>query len=200
MIIMCFSTELEKMNIVGDCFGARVDDVAFNKFIEFRKRYPDDFKTVGEDLRIYPNYFGYIIVKDNKQNRIIRPARYQLLPHFSKNSKYIRVNSETGREVQVSTFNARVDSLEKRYAWKKIFGKNHCLVVHKKFYEYVKNDETGKSSLISFKGKGYPLLWSAGLWDRWESPDRKFFIDSYAIITTNPVQIIEEAVMIVCQV
>lgn len=189
---MCFSTELEKMKIVAEYFKAKIDQTAFDQYIEFRNAYPNEFKTVGEDLRIFPNYFGYAIISEGGQ-KVIRPMRYQLLPHFSKGPRYTRTNPKTGRQVQISTFNARVDSLEKRHAWKNIFGKKHCLAVHKKFYEYVEHPKTKKSALISFEGKEHPLLWSAGLWDRWESPDKKFFIDSYAMVTLDPVQEIEEA-------
>lgn len=189
---MCFSSELEKMNVVAAYFQAKVDQQAFEQFIAFRKEHPKEFKTVGDDLRIFPNYYGYTIVSEKGQ-RIIRPMRYQLLPHFSKSSRYTRANPKTGRQVQISTFNARADSLEKRHAWKQVFGKKHCLAVHKRFFEYVEHPQTKKSQLIAFHGKEHPLLWSAGLWDRWQSPDGSYFIDSYAMVTLDPVPAIEQA-------
>lgn len=189
---MCFSTELEKRDRVAAYFEAQIDQLSFDKFVEFKNSHEKEFKMVGDDLRVFPNYVGYTIVSDQGK-RVIRPMRYQLLPHFAKESRYTRTNPKTGRQVQISTFNARVDSLEKRHAWKNVFGTKHCLAVHKRFFEYVEHPETKKSALISFTGKGYDLLWSAGLWDRWESPDGKYYIDSYAMITLDPVPEIENA-------
>ncbi|MCB9062088.1 MAG: SOS response-associated peptidase family protein [Halobacteriovoraceae bacterium] len=178
---MCFSIEVDRnIKRLSGQFEATADAQAFADFLSFEKQYPKIFKRPQKDNRLYPNYSTPILL--NLKNQLtLRPFRYRIRPNGSPKeipSKY-------------NLFNARLDSLESRKTWKGIFMRNHCLVPYLSFYEWV--EDNGKKRLIHFFSKDDKYLMAPGLYDRWISPDKSYYIDSFAIITTNPPTEIEQA-------
>ena len=181
---MCFSVKIDrKLNRVADRFGAEVDKASFESFIKNSQENPTLYKAPDEEDRVYPNYFAPVIVYENNK-KILKPKRYQLLPHFSKESKYRTINPKTKRKKEIPTYNARLDSLEKRNAWSPIFMKNHCLFPFVKFFEWV--EYQGKKRQIAFYPEKEGIMWAPGIYDSWVSEDGKETIESFALITTDP--------------
>ena len=95
-------------------------------------------------------------------------ARWALLPSWAKSLK-IR-----------PFFNARADKLPEN----KVFGPSinqRCIVPMAGFYEWAEQDK--QPYFIHTPDE--PLMYAAGLWNRWQS-NESGFIDSYTIITTTP--------------
>jgi putative SOS response-associated peptidase YedK len=110
--------------------------------------------------------------------------RYQLLPQFSNGPTYSTKNPKTGRNKKISTFNARLHSLEIRKAWSGNFMNRHCIIPFRNFFEWV--ELQGSKKEIAFSSQKYPLMWAAGIYDNWKDPKEDLSIDSFAIITTEP--------------
>ena len=183
-VIICFSVQaIRDLKKLSKLFNANVHRVGFERFLEDQTLNPKRFKAPDEDDRIYPNSYAPLVLKNSKGERIITPMKYQLLPNFSNEDKYTIINSVTGRKKQVMTYNARLDSLNKRQAWQATFMKKHALLAISQFYEWT--SLANKRELISFKHTRNDIIAVPCLWDHWVSGDGKQEISSFAIITTS---------------
>lgn len=172
---MCFSVEIIRdLKSLAKFFGAGINKEGFRYLDRMKNEYPKEFKTPNEDNRIFPNYYAPVIVK-SADKRIVTPMRYRIRP------------SDSEKEVpsKYNLFNARYDSLSTRKTWTTLFGRSHCLLPMKKFYEWVV-DKDGKKKLVSFSPRGKDYMWAPGIYDKWISPDGKKTIESFAIITDDP--------------
>lgn len=187
---MCFSVQVDrKLNRVAKRFQAEVDILAFERFLVNKEANPKYYKAPDEENRIYPNYFAPVITFENGK-RILSPKKYQLLPHFSKENKYRAVNPKTNRKKEISTYNARLDSLEKRNAWEPLFMRKHCVFPFVRFFEWV--EYQGNKRQIGLYPNNSEIMWAPGLHDKWTSEDGQEIIDSFALITTEPPKEVEE--------
>ncbi|MCO4754730.1 MAG: SOS response-associated peptidase family protein [Bacteriovoracaceae bacterium] len=138
------------------------------------------FKTPESDGIVYPNYFAPVMVFENGK-RVIRPMRYRVRP----------ANSVEEIPAKYNVFNARIDALEKRQTWRDIFLRNHGLFPFKSFYEWVQ-DDAGKKRLINFAPNNAETMWAPCIFDQWRSKDGKIQFYSFALITDDPPQEIED--------
>ncbi len=101
------------------------------------------------------------------------PARWGLIPYFSKDMKFA-----------FKCINARAETVATtpsfRQAWKRA---QRCLVPAMGFYEW--EDRPDGKQPFYFTGAEGTLLAFAGLWDIWRQPDGTPLL-SYTIITTAP--------------
>ena len=180
---MCFSVQIDKdLKKLSSRFNAVVNEAAFDNLATLEKNEPNKYRYIyDEDNRIYTKIWAPVIcmVKNERQ---IRPMRYQLLPSFCKDEVYTRLNPQTNKEQEVkSTYNARLDSLTTAQAWQKPFMNFHAVLPIKTFYEWVPRN--GHKSMISFKPQNEEYLLAPCLYDNWFSEDKKKIIQSFAIIT-----------------
>lgn len=188
---MCFSVQVElDLKKLSQRFDAQINEKAFENFKRLESLDSNKYKfAYPEDQRIFSKIWTPVIcaVEGKRQ---IRPMRYQLLPSFCKNEIYNRVDPKSGKEVEVkNTFNARLDSLEKRKAWQKPYGRFHAVLPIKKFYEWVPRD--GHKAMISFAPENDEFLLAPCLYDNWYSQDKQKIIQSFAIITDDPREEVE---------
>lgn len=188
---MCFSVEVQKeLERIAERFNAEAliedevwyenlkkksDDPEFVKRALNLARKPTSnfFKEPGEDNRIFPGYFTWVLVEENGK-RVLKRMRYRVRPQGS--------SSEIPSKFNV--FNARLDSLELRETWKKVFMKKHALLPFTRFFEWVEFE--GKKRLISFAPKDREIMWAPCLYDYWENKEQNFGFYSFAIITDDP--------------
>ncbi|OUR95302.1 hypothetical protein A9Q84_15800 [Halobacteriovorax marinus] len=181
---MCFSVQVERdLRKLSKLLNAKIDAQAFDKFLKSKEQDPQSFKAPDVENRIYPNYYAPVVILENGI-RTITPMRYQLLPSFCKETKYTRINEKTGRKNLVKSYNARLDALESRHAWKGNFLNHHVLIPFRKFYEYI--PRKSKVEVAAFYQEGEELMLAAGLFDRWQSVDGSETLNSFAIITDDP--------------
>jgi putative SOS response-associated peptidase YedK len=201
-VFICFSIQVDKnISKLSDYFGAKLsakdaqnfqnlfklqsemDSTKFDSLLGIKhsdKKRSMPFKLPGDDGKVFSNYFTNVIVEE-KDQRIIRPMRYRVRPHGSKEEIPSKFN----------VFNARLDSLENRQTWIPLFMKNHGIVPFTSFYEWVKGPD-GKPKLISFYPAEREIMWAPVLYDEWISKDGLIQFKSFAIITDGPPPEIEK--------
>lgn len=80
-----------------------------------------------------------------------------------------------------STFNARIESAATKPTFRQVLGRRHCLVPASGYYEWVGRWRAKQPRYI--RPANDPLMFFAGLWDRWQSPAGKKLL-SFTILTT----------------
>lgn len=183
---MCFSVQVDiDLKQLANRFDAKVNEKSFSHFHNMEKLHPNKYKfAYQEDQRIFSKVWAPIIC-DVRGQREIRPMRYQLLPHFCEQDRYLRTDERTGKQVEIkNTFNARLDRLEKARAWQKPFMRLHAMLPVKKFYEWVPRN--GHKAMIEFYPEGQDYMLVPCLYDNWYSQDKSEIIQSFAIITDDP--------------
>ena len=128
---MCYSVMVERdiHQHQIDFLGKMVKDSgAYERFGQ-RMQIDPKIKVPDEDSRIFPGYYTSVLVpSDQGDDGIkIRPMRYSAYP-----PSYMDPRIAKG----LSTFNARRDSLLKRF-WSESFGYHHGIVVIRAFFEWV---------------------------------------------------------------
>ncbi|PLY14899.1 MAG: hypothetical protein C0631_09110 [Sedimenticola sp.] len=111
-----------------------------------------------------------VIVRDTADGRELVPARWGLVPHWSKEEK-----------PKYSTINARAETLAEKPTYRDSFKRRRCLFPASGFYEWKHVNDQKMPYLIRMpKGE---LMAFAGLWDRWDKDGKRF--DSCSIIVTS---------------
>lgn len=147
------------------------DDVriAGNKIRQAERKLADLERTEPkpEDERIWPGDYAAVVVQDGE--RLVRPMRYQCrMPGWTP---------EIERKF-AGTYNARRDSLDT--SWKRLFGKQHALIVVERFYESV--DRDGKNVELEFTPQTQEPILLPCLW----AYDVREDLYSFAAITDDP--------------
>jgi putative SOS response-associated peptidase YedK len=171
---MCYSVLVEQdLRRLALDFDAIVDEAAFKAYNTLHNRDPKKFRDLTSNPRIYPLYFAPVLVTENEE-RSIRPMRYRLRP------------CDASQEVptKYNLFNARLDSLETRATWSKLFGRRHGLLVARSFYEWVTREN--KKQVIAFHARAQEFLSIPVLYDTWSAPDGQTTFSSFALITGEP--------------
>lgn len=95
------------------------------------------------------------------------------------------------KRVGVDTILARGDRLLKSSMWRESFQRRRCLIPVDSFIEWERPDEKTKLPWM-FAMKDDGLFALAGIWRLWYAPDLKSQIESFAIITTEPDELMVE--------
>jgi putative SOS response-associated peptidase YedK len=112
-----------------------------------------------------------VLVIPNRHTRVLRPARWGLIPHFA-----------TDPRIGHRQINARAESLAARPAFRAAFARQRCLIPSDGFYEWRRGGRARTPFHIRARD-GAPLAF-AGLWDVWRPPVGEA-IASCTIITTG---------------
>jgi putative SOS response-associated peptidase YedK len=95
-------------------------------------------------------------------------------------------NRTTGPDPKVKTHNARAENLNHSDLWRTPFHKRRCLIPADGFYEWTKKQ--GEAFRFTLQ---HPIAFAfAGLWDAWQDRATGAWIQSFAIITTQPNELI----------
>lgn len=188
---MCYSAEVQAdLEKLMERFQAEIsgaDDIYFQElrkkgenfqFLKEALHLPkaprsNFFKVPTTDNRIYPGYFTWVLVHENGR-RVFKRMRYRIRPAGSPEEIPVKYN----------VFNARIDFLESRQTWKKLFTRQHGLFPFVRFFEWVEED--GKKRLVSFLPEKKEIMWAPCLWDYWENPEKTLGFYSFALITDDP--------------
>lgn len=150
--------------------------VATNKIGQFTAKLNDLDRTEpkARDSRIWPGDYASVTLVDGE--RLLRPMRYQCrMPGWTADME----------KQYPGTYNARRDKLDT--SWKRLFGKQHAIMVVERFYESV--DREGKSVELEFSPRtGEPILVPC-LW----AYDERDQLYSFAAITDDPEPEVAEA-------
>jgi putative SOS response-associated peptidase YedK len=137
----------------------------------------------NEDARIFPMMYAPVLIYEHGKT-IIRPMRYACRLD-GKPADYDRRFP--------GTYNARRDSLDDY--WKKVYGRNHAVMVISGFYENVPlhlyehrelaADEKVKNLVLEYDPQPSQDMLVACVWDRWSKPGSTDLY-SFAAITDEP--------------
>jgi putative SOS response-associated peptidase YedK len=190
---MCFSVKIiqdkEKLSKIS---GAVIDEQAWGRVQRKSLEDPKKIQLPDEEGRIFPKTYAFLLIEDEGKKKL-RPMRYQLLPHFSPKSRYTVKDRKSGREKELSTYNARRDGIETKKTWRGLLEKKRGILICKAFYEWVTDSESGKKKLLRFYPKQHPYLWAPTLFDRWVDASGQERIESFAIVTGEPPEEISQA-------
>jgi putative SOS response-associated peptidase YedK len=94
------------------------------------------------------------------------------------------------KQFKLSTINAKSETLLSNKMWQDSFLKRRCLIPADSFLEWRKQ---GKSRLpFVFAMKDDQPFALGGVWRRWRSPDRKTEMNTFAIITVEPNELVSK--------
>jgi len=100
----------------------------------------------------------------------IRPLRWGLIPHWSKDEKM-------GQRL----INARAETVDEKPSFRDAFRHKRCLVPADGFFEWQAQDKEKVPQYITRKDRA--LMAFAGLWSEWKSADQT--LNTFTIITTQ---------------
>lgn len=137
---------------------------------------------------VFPYAKAPVITKYNNQNSL-RLMSYSMVPYWSKTAK-----------PKFTTYNARLDrpakqgdKLEMIYeapTWKQPFRSQRCIVPISGFFESCREGSHAGNIVKFSQHDELDLLLAAGVYDRWKDHSTGEIIDSFAIITDDPVPFI----------
>lgn len=183
---MCYSIQIDKdLKELASYFDA------------FYSQKTLDFLALPENAptRIYKNHYTPALIIRKNQKEIV-PLRFNLLPSFCETNKYEMYDRDKERMKELTTYNAKIENIEKARAYKNLFMRHHCIIPMTSFFEWVNNidPENGKKKKTELEfsdpNQGN-LLFAAGVWDHWEKNGES--INSFSIITTPPRSEVEAA-------
>lgn len=118
---------------------------------------------------IAPAQAAWVIASDGLGGARVGSMRWGLIPHWTK---YLKSS--------LATFNARIESAATKPTFRQSFERRHCLVPASGYYEWVGEGKDKQPWYIH--PVDAPLLFFAGLWDRWVSPDGEALL-SFTVLT-----------------
>lgn len=78
--------------------------------------------------------------------------------------------------------NARSETVSEKPSFRHAFKQRRCLIPMNGFYEWA-SSPSGKKQPVYCTSSHEELLFAAGIWEHWTSPDEQISFDSFAIIT-----------------
>ena len=154
---------------------------------------------VSFSAQVFPHTQAPVLIQENNQ-KIIKLMNYSLIPAWSKTAKprFVTYNARLDRPLNNGTNQTNLEMIYDAPAWRTPFRQQRCLVPISGFIESCR---TGRhaGNMVNFSAKNRScdseqatLLLAAGIWDQWVDPVTSEIIQSFAIITDNPVQFIQE--------
>jgi putative SOS response-associated peptidase YedK len=115
------------------------------------------------------------VARRNREGGLtVRAIRWGLVPFFSRE----------GPGSQARMINARAETVAEKPAFRAAFARRRCLVPADGFFEWaaVPGEKTKQPYWITL-GDRAPFAF-AGLWERWQDPEREEKLDSFTILVT----------------
>lgn len=136
---------------------------------------------LAPDYNVAPQTMQPVIIWDrNFGTRSLQMMFWRFLPRFANDPK----------QLKLSTINAKAETLLSNKMWLDSFLGRRCLVPVDTFIEWRKEGKSRVPYLFAMKdGSPFAL---GGVWRHWRSPDRKHDMDTFAIITVEPNELVAE--------
>ncbi|MCO6431230.1 MAG: SOS response-associated peptidase family protein [Deltaproteobacteria bacterium] len=129
--------------------------------------------------RVMPFRSGAVLtLKDD--SAVLELMQYSLVPSWSKEKR-----------PKYATYNARLDTIESKAAWKKPFARNHCIVPISRFIEPIYCGEYA-GNMVQFHDEASEFLLAAGIFDEWRGEPSGEPLRSFALITDEPCDYVRE--------
>ncbi len=157
--------------------------------------------VIAEPPDVYGDYFGVDAVRtealapsynvaptdpvyavaEHDGRRLLGSFRWGLIPHWAKD-----------RKVAARHINARMETLDRKPAFREYFERRRCLIPADGFYEWEALGE-GRPKLphYIYRADRAPLAF-AGLWARWRDPETDERVATCTIVTGKPAGVVED--------
>lgn len=117
-----------------------------------------------------------------------QPDRVQLL-HWGLIPHWVR-NYENALKIRTGTYNARIESVEEKPAFKHALSNGRCWIIAKGFYEW---QHLGKDKIPWYISTANNDLFAfAGLYESWTNPNNGEELKTFSIITTKANPLMEK--------
>jgi putative SOS response-associated peptidase YedK len=129
------------------------------------------------DYNVAPTTFQPVIRagKETGERELVA-MRWGMVPNFAKSLSDFK---------GFSTINAKAESLTSKAMWRAPFQRRRCIVPADGFYEWKAIGPKRKQPYAFGLAEGEPFGF-AGVWDAWKDPAGGEWLQSFAIITTDP--------------
>lgn len=128
---------------------------------------------VISNLNISPTNYISIITNENDELQLTS-AHWGLIPSWAKE-----------QSMGAKLFNARAETIDEKPSFRSSFKKRRCIVPASYFYEWKKDEESGKKQPYKIKLINNDIFYFAGLFEYWKSNNSDVLV-SATIITTEP--------------
>ena len=155
-------------------YGRRADKQRIAEAMQVNPRnvFEDDLPP---SYNVAPQTYQPIVrLSRDSGERELALLRWGLVPFWAK-----------GAKPPFSSINARAEGLQTSAVYLEAFQKRRCLVPADFFYEWQQLGLKAKQP-YAFEIKDQPIFAFAGLWDRWKDKAAGTRLETYAIITTDP--------------
>ena len=137
---------------------------------------------LAPDYNVAPQTVQPVIVWDEELGtRTLQMMFWRFLPPFVGDPRKFRLD----------TINAKGETLLGSKIWREGFLHSRCLVPVDSFVEWRRVSEKAKLPWLFGMKDDSPFA-LGGVWRHWRSPDRKHAMDTFAIITTEPNELVAE--------
>ncbi|HXN05450.1 MAG TPA: SOS response-associated peptidase [Nitrospiria bacterium] len=150
-------------------------------FIRYLNKRPVSFPKLTPNYNTAPTQ-NCLVLRVLEGERTFDCLRWGLIPFWAKDIK------STGR---YSLINAKAEEITEKRSYKEAFEKRRCIVPVSGFFEW-KKEGTKPKRPFCVRLKDEPIMSFAGIWERWHSKDEKEEVTSFAIITTDANEVIQE--------
>ena len=114
------------------------------------------------------------IIRLHEGQRLALPARWGLIPSWSKDDK-----------IAQHTFNARAETVAEKPSFRAAFKRRRCIVPVSAFVEWRAIPGEKKKQKLRFASPEQHPLALAGLWEHWQRLETGESVETYTIITTT---------------
>jgi putative SOS response-associated peptidase YedK len=140
------------------------------------------FLELAPDYNACPGKMHPVIVWDAAEGmRTMQMMYWKFLPAFCTDPK----------KLKLSTTNAKADKLLESGMWKASFLERRCLIPADNFIEWHRVSDKIKLPWMFAMKDDEPFA-LGGLWSHWRSPDGKTQMDTFAVITVEPNELLEQ--------
>jgi putative SOS response-associated peptidase YedK len=130
---------------------------------------------VADDYPSVRPYQKGPVLRLQSNDLVLSELQFSLLPRWSKEPR-----------VKFATHNARFDTIDEKPTFKDALVKRHCVVPMTGFVEPIYENELAGNMVCFSKVDGH-VLFAAAIWESWLSKESGEEIDSFAIITHEPI-------------
>lgn len=146
----------------------------------YRLTFPTAARNVQARYNICPtDQIDTVIEREGKRELV--PMRWGLVPSWW---------NKRLKELKLSTFNARVETVATKPMFRDAFKQRRCVVPASGYYEW-KDTPTGKQPYYFTAADGAPLSF-AGLWDEWRDKEGGETLKSCAVIICDANEFVGE--------
>lgn len=107
-----------------------------------------------------------------RDERRVDLLRWGLVPHWAKDVS-----------IGARMINARIETVADKPAFRDAFAKRRCIVPATGYFEWKR--EAGSSQPMWIHPEGAPMLWLAGLWSCWGTPEDR--LETFTILTREAI-------------